>query len=75
MLDAIADGLKDKFSGHYYVGDMPDDMLAAANSRFGFKSIGIMVSAPHKLALENQLKKAGADYLVENGDELKRIFL
>jgi phosphoglycolate phosphatase-like HAD superfamily hydrolase len=75
MLDAVADDLKDQFSGHYYVGDMPDDMLAAANSRFGFKSIGIMVSAPDKLALENQLKKAGADYLVESGDELKRIFL
>jgi len=75
MLDAIADDLKHQFSGHYYVGDMPDDMLATANSRFGFKSIGIMVSAPDKLALENQLKKAGADYLVENGDELKRIFL
>ena len=75
MLDAIADGLKDKFSGYYYVGDMPDDMLAAANSRFGFKSIGITVSAPDKPALENELRQAGADYLVENVDALKEIFL
>jgi phosphoglycolate phosphatase-like HAD superfamily hydrolase len=75
MLDAIADGLTDKFAGYYYVGDMPDDMLAAANSRFGFKSIGITVSAPDKLALENELKRASADYLVEDFDELKAITL
>ena len=75
MLDAIADGLKDKFSGYYYVGDMPDDMLAAANSRFGFKSIGILVSAPNKLALKNDLERAGADYMVENFDALKEIIL
>jgi phosphoglycolate phosphatase-like HAD superfamily hydrolase len=74
MLDAIADGIKDKFSGLYYVGDMPDDMLAAANSRFGFTSIGITVSAPDKSALENELRQAGADYLVKNFDELKKIF-
>jgi phosphoglycolate phosphatase-like HAD superfamily hydrolase len=75
MLDAIAASLKDKFSGYYYVGDMPDDMLAAANSRFGFKSIGITVSAPDKPALENELRLAGADYLVEKFYELKSIFL
>jgi len=75
MLDAIADGLKDNFSGYYYVGDMPDDMLAAANSRFGFKSIGIIVSAPEKLALKNELKRAGANYLVESFEALKEIIL
>jgi len=75
MLDAIADGLKEKFSGYYYVGDMPDDMLAAANSRFGFKSIGITVSAPDKLALKNELKRAGANYLVDNFEDLKEIVL
>lgn len=75
MLDAIADGIKDKFSGLYYVGDMPDDMLAAANSRFGFRSVGITVSAPDKPALENELRQAGADYLVKNFDELEKIFL
>ena len=75
MLDAIADGIKDEFSGRYYVGDMPDDMLAAANSRFGFRSIGITVSAPDKSALECELRQAGADCLVKNFDELKKIFL
>jgi phosphoglycolate phosphatase-like HAD superfamily hydrolase len=75
MLDAIADGFKDKFSGYYYIGDMPDDILAAANSRFGFKSIGVTVSAPDKLALEKELKRAGAEYLVENFDALTEIIL
>jgi len=75
MLDAIAEDLKDKFFGYYYVGDMPDDILAAANSRFGFKSIGVIVSAPNKLTLEEKLKRAGADYLVENFDALKEIIL
>ncbi len=75
MLDAIADGFKDKFSGYYYVGDMPDDMLAAANSRFGFKSIGMTVSAPDKSALTNELKRAGANYLVESFEALKEIIL
>jgi HAD superfamily phosphatase len=75
MLDAIAEGLKDKFLGYYYVGDMPDDILAAANSRFGFKSIGVMVSAPNKLGLEKKLKRAGADFLVENFDALTEIIL
>jgi len=73
MLDAIADGLKDQFSGYYYVGDMPDDMLAAANSRFGFKSIGITVSAPDKLALENELRQAGADYIIDDFEGLERL--
>jgi phosphoglycolate phosphatase-like HAD superfamily hydrolase len=75
MLDAIAEGLKDKFIGCYYVGDMPDDMLAAANSRFGFKSIGVVVAAPNKSALEKKLKRAGADFLVKNFDELIKIIL
>ena len=75
MLDAIAEGVKKKFTGYYYIGDMPDDMLAAASSRYGFKSIGITVSAPDKLALENELKRAGADFLVGSFAALKAIIL
>jgi phosphoglycolate phosphatase-like HAD superfamily hydrolase len=75
MLDAIADETKENFKGYYYVGDMPDDMLAAANSSFVFKSIGITVSAPDKFALEKELKRAGADFLVDSFDALKAIIL
>ena len=35
MLDAIAGTLGEKFDGYFYVGDMPDDMLAAKRSRTG----------------------------------------
>ena len=75
MLDAIAEGAGEKFKGYYYVGDMPDDMIAAANSRFGFKSIGITISAPDTLALANELNRAGADFLIASFDELKAIIL
>jgi phosphoglycolate phosphatase-like HAD superfamily hydrolase len=75
MLDAIAGVAKEKFRHYFYVGDMPDDMLAAANSRFGFKSIGLTVSAPDKSALENELKRAGADFLAGSFDALKAIVL
>ncbi len=75
MLDAIAGDVNEKFRGYFYVGDMPDDVIAAANSRYGFKSIGITVSAPDKSALANELKRAGADFLVGSFDALKKIIL
>jgi phosphoglycolate phosphatase-like HAD superfamily hydrolase len=71
MLDAIADGLKGEFLDCFYVGDMPDDMLAAANSRCGSKSIGIIVSAPDRSALKNELKRAGADFIIDDFEELE----
>ena len=75
MLDAIVGSLKEFISGYYYVGDMPDDMLAAAESRAGFKSIGILISASDKSSLRRELQRAGADYIVENFKELKKIIL
>lgn len=75
MLDAIAKNYREAVDGFYYIGDMPDDMLAAARSRYGFKSVGILVSAPDKKALKKELQRAGADYLVEDFEALKKIFL
>lgn len=74
MLDAIADGLGQAFEGYYYVGDMPDDMLAARPSRTGFKGIGLLVSAPDKKNLEKELNRAGADDIFEDFEALKMIF-
>ena len=54
---------------------MPDDMLAAARSRFDFKSIGILISASDKSSLKKSLQRTGADYIVENFDSLKDIIL
>ena len=75
MLDAIAEGHRNAVSGFFYIGDMPDDMLAAARSRFGFKSIGIPISAPDKSSLKKNLQQAGADYIVEDFESLARILL
>jgi phosphoglycolate phosphatase-like HAD superfamily hydrolase len=66
MLDAIAETIDEPVDGYYYVGDMPDDMLAAARSRFGFKGIGILVSSPEKEALKKELERARASSIVDN---------
>jgi len=75
MLDAIAENYRKAVSGFYYIGDMPDDMLAAARSRADFKSIGILISAPDKFSLKKNLQRAGADYIVEDFESLKTIIL
>ena len=75
MLDAIAESLPADFKGYYYIGDMPDDILAAANSRYGFQSIGTVVSAPDRSALKKELQRAGANFLIEDFDALKQIIL
>ena len=75
MLDAIAESLQIDFIGYYYIGDMPDDILAAANSRFDYQSIGAVVSAPDKIALKNELQRAGADFIIEEFEAIKEIIL
>ena len=75
MLDAIAERYRNAVNGYFYIGDMPDDMLAAARSRFKFKGIGILISAPDKSSLKKNLQRAGADYIVEDFESLKNIIL
>jgi HAD superfamily phosphatase len=73
MLDTIAESYRKAVNAFFYIGDMPDDMLAAARSRFGFKSIGILILAPDKSSLKENLQRAGADYIVEDFESLKNI--
>jgi HAD superfamily hydrolase (TIGR01548 family) len=73
MLDAIAEWHCGKVASRYYVGDMPDDVLAAARSRFGYRSIGMLLAAPDKARLKEDLLRAGADYVVEDFRQLKAI--
>ena len=75
MLDAIVKGCRQSFSDIFYVGDMPDDMLAAGRSRAGFKGIGMLLSAPDKKSLSKDLNQAGADYVIDNFEALKEIVL
>jgi HAD superfamily hydrolase (TIGR01548 family) len=73
MLDAIAASLGAEATAYYYVGDMPDDMVTAARSRFGYRSVGMLISAPHKASLKNELLLARADHIVEDFRQLKTI--
>jgi len=71
MLDAIAESQKDLFDESYYIGDMPDDMIAAKKSAGGYKAVGLIMSAPDKASLKKELKRAGADTIIENFKQLK----
>jgi len=73
MLDAIEVSHKNKISKYYYIGDMPDDMMAASRSRAGFIGIGVLISSSEKDRLKKDLEKAGADYIIEDLDELVKI--
>jgi phosphoglycolate phosphatase-like HAD superfamily hydrolase len=75
MLDAIAEAMGQKFACCYYVGDMPDDMLAAARSTTGYKGVGLLLAAPDRASLKREMTRAGADYIVESFDALKQIIL
>ncbi len=66
MLDAIAGELRGRFAKAFYIGDMPDDMVAARSATTDFTAVGLWHSAPDKDSLRNELKLAGAEYLVEN---------
>ena len=73
MLDAIEAAHKNKVSKYYYIGDMPDDMMAASRSRAGFIGIGVLISSSEKNRLKKDLENAGADYIIEDFDELVKI--
>jgi phosphoglycolate phosphatase-like HAD superfamily hydrolase len=73
MLDAIAAGLQDPVAEYYYVGDMPDDMLAAKRSAAGYKGVGMLLTAPDKARLKTDLLRAGADVVIENFEQLSSV--
>ena len=70
MLDAIASKLKKPVNAYYYIGDMPDDMIAAKKSQAGYKGIGFILTAPDKESLKKELLSAGADTIIEDIDQL-----
>jgi phosphoglycolate phosphatase-like HAD superfamily hydrolase len=73
MLDAIAADQKNPVAGYFYIGDMPDDMSAAKRSEAGYKGIGLTLSAPDKASLIKELQRAGADYIIEDFNQLKSL--
>ena len=70
MLDAIRSTLGKKVGKGFYVGDMPDDMVAASRARPPFVSIGYVASAADKSLSRDILSKAGAGYIIEGLDAL-----
>lgn len=75
MLDAIAAAQKHPVAGYFYIGDMPDDMLAAKKSAAGYKGVGMIMAAPDKDGLKKKLLRAGADCIVEDFEQLKSIVM
>jgi phosphoglycolate phosphatase-like HAD superfamily hydrolase len=73
MLDAIEAAHKNKVSKFYFIGDMPDDMVAASKSRAGFIGIGILKSSSEKDRLKKDLIAAGADHVIEDFEALRKI--
>jgi phosphoglycolate phosphatase-like HAD superfamily hydrolase len=73
MLDAIAADQSNPVAGYFYIGDMPDDMSAAKRSEAGYKGIGLTLSAPDKASLIKELQRAGADYIIEDFNQLKSL--
>ena len=73
MLDAVAADLPGAFAARYYVGDMPDDMVAAKRSRQGFTAVGVLASSPDRVKLEADLLQAGADHVIASLDDLPGI--
>jgi phosphoglycolate phosphatase-like HAD superfamily hydrolase len=73
MLDAIAESIRPRPVIAYYLGDMPDDMIAAGRSRTGFVGFGLATSAPDKQILRSSLLRAGADYIIEDLKQVEEI--
>ena len=71
MLDAVAADINSPVAEYVYIGDMPDDMVAAKKSAQGYEAIGLIMSAPDKENLKKTLERAGADGIVENFEQLK----
>ena len=75
MLDAIAEIHAADTLQRYYVGDMPDDMLAANRSAYGYTGIGIVTASPNKANLKQALQISGARYIIQDISELYKILV
>jgi HAD superfamily hydrolase (TIGR01548 family) len=67
MLEAIA--RRRPYDRRYYVGDMPDDMIAAGKARFA--GVGLASSDSEAAAQRAALLQSGAQVLIERLEELE----
>lgn len=73
MLDAIVERLPVVPARLYYVGDMPDDMIAALRSSHGFVPVGVTGTGPDSGAAAKALIEAGAEFLIGGVEELEGV--
>lgn len=74
MLDAVPKRIGQAFEGAFYLGDMPDDMMAAKRSLTGYKGIGVALSqVDTEGTLAEELTAAGADHIIRSYPELPQI--
>ena len=62
---------------YLYVGDLPDDILAAeaAKKQINIKSCGFLIASTSLKEMETNLKSAGADYVCQSVQELIKFVL
>jgi phosphoglycolate phosphatase-like HAD superfamily hydrolase len=70
MLDLAASRLGESFADYYYLGDIPDDMQAAAASRYPYVGFGVVTAAFDLASSEAALIQAGAQRIIRNYREL-----
>jgi phosphoglycolate phosphatase-like HAD superfamily hydrolase len=73
MLDYLPEKIGGSFQKLFYIGDMPDDMLAAKASKKGYRAIGVLYSSPDSQNSRKILLQAGADYIIESLTDLPGI--
>ena len=74
MLDTITEKIGRLPAKRYYVGDMPDDMIAALRAREEFTGIGFTASALNKTGLREKLCASGAAQVFDTADSLMTFF-
>jgi HAD superfamily hydrolase (TIGR01548 family) len=75
MLDLIPRRSGKDFLRCYYIGDTPDDMLAARSSQTGYLGLGVVISSPDQTSLRHELIKAGADHIIDDYSSLPEILI
>lgn len=73
MLNAISSALHDKGGRCYYIGDMPDDMIAASRADAGFIGVGVVYGSSDKSRLKAELERNGAHCVVERAEDLLEV--
>jgi phosphoglycolate phosphatase-like HAD superfamily hydrolase len=70
MLDLIPRHSGPVFLQYYYLGDTPDDMLAARSSQTGYQGVGVVLASPDQTGLRKELLKAGAHHIIDDYSNL-----